>query len=87
VEDVRRVYELTEVLHSHIKDYLLKYSSQMTHLPSSDPSVDEVEILSSFESVLPRKALLYWMEESKTVKSRQLDELADIVHGIRVFNK
>ncbi|CAM6090018.1 unnamed protein product [Calypogeia fissa] len=87
VEDMRRMYEITEVLHSYLMDYLAIYSRQMACLPSSDPTLDEAEIWASFESVMPRKSLLYWMESSEKVKILQLDELADIVHGIRVFNK
>nr|XP_024387853.1 cilia- and flagella-associated protein 206-like isoform X1 [Physcomitrium patens] len=46
-----------------------------------------LELEAALESVFPRKGFLYWMDLPKEEKMLQLQELAEVVTGVRVFNK
>lgn len=47
----------------------------------------KAELDAALESVFPRKGFLYWMDLPEEEKVLQLEELAQVVMGIRVFNQ
>ncbi|BBN01687.1 hypothetical protein MPTK1_2g09470 [Marchantia polymorpha subsp. ruderalis] len=84
--DIRKLFEIVELLHGLMMEYLVELSRQI----DTDEVVADLrngEILEALESVLPKKVLLYWMDLPQEEKILQMEELADVVIGIRVFNK
>ncbi len=72
--------------------YLKEYSKHMEEEPSfsvdnNTETVMEAELNAALESVFPRKGFLYWMDLANNEKVLQLEELAEVVVGIRIFNK
>ncbi|KAL3675057.1 hypothetical protein R1sor_025005 [Riccia sorocarpa] len=86
--DNRKLYEAVEYLHGLIVNYLMELSRQIDQeYTTADPQLLKADIIAALESVLPKKGLLYWMDLPQEEKITQLEELADVVIGIRVFNK
>ncbi|KAG6554044.1 hypothetical protein Mapa_003959 [Marchantia paleacea] len=84
--DIRKLFETVELLHGLMMEYLVELSRQI----DTDEVVADLrngEVLEALESVLPKKVLLYWMDLPQEEKILQMEELADVVIGIRVFNK
>ena len=70
--------------------YLFLYSKFVDPFASTIEGAEEemkAEIEVALESVFPRKGFLYWMDIAKEEKEVQLQELAEVVTGVRVFNK
>lgn len=92
VVDIRKYYETAEVLRERVVHYLKEYSKHMEEEPSfsvdnKTEGVMEAELNAALESVFPRKGFLYWMDLANDEKVLQLEELAEVVVGIRIFNK
>jgi len=90
VIDIRKYYETAEVLRERVIHYLILYNKFVdAHATVLDGAEDEMkaELEVALESVFPRKGFLYWMDLSKEEKTVQLQELAEVVMGVRVFNK
>jgi hypothetical protein len=90
VIDVRKYYETAEVLRERVVYYLVLYSKFVDPLSSvREGAEDEMkaELEVALESVFPRKRFLYWMDLPREEKEVQLQELAEVVMGVRVFNK
>lgn len=93
VVDIRKYYETAEVLRERVIHYLKEYSKHMEEEESSfsvdnkNEAVMEAELNAALESVFPRKGFLYWMDLANNEKVLQLEELAEVVVGIRIFNK
>ncbi|KAL2641484.1 hypothetical protein R1flu_009071 [Riccia fluitans] len=86
--DSRKLYEAVDYLYRLMVDYLMELSRQVDQdYTDSDPELLEADIIAALESVLPKKSLLYWMDLQGEEKGTQMEELADVVIGIRVFNK
>lgn len=90
VIDIRKYYETAEVLRERVIHYLILYN---TFVDASATTLDgaeremKAELEVALESVLPRKGFLYWMDLAQEEKVMQLQELAEVVMGVRVFNK
>jgi hypothetical protein len=50
-------------------------------------SHNEDEIRTAIDSIFPRTGLLCWMELSDVEKVSQMQELSNIVPGIRAYNR
>ncbi|KAG0623341.1 hypothetical protein M758_3G166700 [Ceratodon purpureus] len=90
VIDIRKYYETAEVLRERVLYYLFLYNKFVDPLSSTtDGAVKEIkaELEVALESVFPRKGFLYWMDLPPGEKEVQLQELAEVVTGVRVFNK
>ncbi|CAK9268702.1 unnamed protein product [Sphagnum jensenii] len=92
VVDIRKYYETAEVLRERVVHYLKEYSKHMEEEPgfsvdNKTEGVMEAELNAALESVFPRKGFLYWMDLANNEKVLQLEELAEVVVGIRIFNK
>lgn len=87
--DVRKFYETAEVLRERVTHYLTLYNKKIDPFSVSedDEAVMKAEIDAALESVFPRKGFLYFMDLPREEKVLQLQELAEVVTGIRVFNK
>jgi hypothetical protein len=86
VIDVRKYYETAEVLRERVVYYLVLYSKFVDPLSSVREGAED-EMKAELESVFPRKRFLYWMDLPREEKEVQLQELAEVVMGVRVFNK
>jgi hypothetical protein len=94
VVDIRKYYETAEVLRERVVHYLKEYSKHMEEeeepsfcVDNKNEAVMEAELNAALESVFPRKGFLYWMDLANNEKVLQLEELAEVVVGIRIFNK
>lgn len=88
--DIRKYYETAEVLRERVLYYLSLYNKFVDSLATTtEGAEDEIkaELEVALESVFPRKGFLYWMHLPKEEKEVQLQELAEVVTGVRVFNK
>lgn len=90
VIDIRKYYETAEVLRERVIHYLILYNkfvdSNATAIDGAEKEM-KAELEVALESVFPRKGFLYWMDLAKEEKMLQLQELAEVVMGVRVFNK
>lgn len=90
VIDIRKYYETAEVLRERVLFYLFLDNKFVDPFASTaEGAEDEMrqELEVALESVFPRKGFLYWMDLSNEEKENQLHELAEVVTGVRVFNK
>lgn len=88
--DIRKYYETTEVLRERVLHYLALYSKSVDSYSFTEDGAEEemkAELDAALESVFPRKGFLYWMDLPAEEKVLQLEELAQVVMGIRVFNQ
>eukprot|EP00953_Heterococcus_sp_UTEX-ZZ885_P023177 12759-Heterococcus_DN1.PRE.1 len=78
-------FETLTALHRQIFNYLLKHAAH-DGAPEGDRSVER-EVAAALESVFPRISLKAFIVLSSDEKHAQLEELASIVLGIRLFNR
>jgi hypothetical protein len=76
-------FESLTALYRQIFTYLLKHADADT---AGDRTVER-EIAAALESVFPRIGLRSFISMPSAEKINQLTELANIVHGIRLFNR
>jgi hypothetical protein len=76
-------FEAHTALHRHIFNYLLR----RTHEGIGIDRATEKEVASALESIFPRISVGAFAQLSQQEKNAQLEELCDIVLGIRLFNK
>lgn len=76
-------FQALTALHRQIFNFLLRYAHETTEV---DRSVER-EVGAALESVLPRISLKAFLALTSEQKYVQLEELASIVLGIRLFNR
>ena len=85
VYDRREIATTVDKLQKLVVGFL-KESSRRVDEDMSVPH-NEDEICTAIESIFPRSGFLCWMDLSDVEKVSQLQELSNIVPGIRAYNR
>eukprot|EP01018_Ginkgo_biloba_P017456 Gb_05840 [translate_table: standard] len=85
VLDKRETYITVDAVRARIFEFVTETSRQIEGIAAADV-LNEKEINVALDTVLPRPGLLHWMNLPEVDKITQLQELKDIIPGIRTFN-
>lgn len=86
VRDTRKRLETADKLYFLVVDYMLEASRQQDDVAELDPQT-EAEIYAALESIFQKAGCLNFMELPELEKIQNIEEIFQIIPGIRCYNK